>query len=115
MVIGALSVMLFARMGAPKVQIAIIARPVGVGILCVLLQCPVVWEPSFAAVTIRHRMVVVRGKRVTLTSCQILHKLHDCGGRDYNVRALIQATEPGLEGPALFKVVPCLRLALILT
>lgn len=62
MVIGTLPVMLFTRMGAPKVEIAIIARPVGVGILLVLLQCPVVWEPSFTAIAISHRMVVARRK-----------------------------------------------------
>jgi hypothetical protein len=60
MVIGTLPVMLFTRFGAPKVEVAIIAWPVGVGILFVLLQCPVVWEPSFTAITIRHRMMVVR-------------------------------------------------------
>jgi len=62
MVIRTLPVMLFTRIGAPKVEIAINAWPVGVGILFVLLQCPVVYEPSFTAITIRHRMVVVRGK-----------------------------------------------------
>jgi hypothetical protein len=62
MVIRTLPVMVFTRIGAPKVDIAIIAWPVGVGILFVLLQCPVVYEPSFTAITIRHRMVVVRGE-----------------------------------------------------
>lgn len=62
MVIGTLPVMLFTRLGAPKVEVAIIARPVRVGILLVLLQSPVVWEPSFTAITIRHRLVVVRRK-----------------------------------------------------
>ena len=55
MVIGTLPVMLVARVGAPKVEIAIVAWPVGVGILFVLLQCPVVWKPSFTAITICHQ------------------------------------------------------------
>jgi hypothetical protein len=38
-VIGTLPVMLFTRMGAPRVEVAIIAWLVGVGILFVLFQC----------------------------------------------------------------------------
>jgi hypothetical protein len=38
MVNATLPVMLFTRMGAPKVEVAIIVWPVGVGILLVLLQ-----------------------------------------------------------------------------
>jgi hypothetical protein len=53
-VIGTLPVVLVTRIGAPKVEIAIIARPVGIGILFVLLQCPVTCERSFTAITIRH-------------------------------------------------------------
>ena len=62
MVIGTLPVMLFTRIGAPEIEVAIIAWPVGIGILFVLLQCPVTWERSFTAITIRHRMIVVRSK-----------------------------------------------------
>lgn len=40
-VIGTLPVMLFTRIVALKVEVAIIAWPVGVGIFFVLLQCPV--------------------------------------------------------------------------
>jgi hypothetical protein len=61
-VIGTLPVVLVTRIGAPKVEIAIIARPVGIGILFVLLQCPVTCERSFTAITIRHRIIVVQSE-----------------------------------------------------
>lgn len=62
MVIGTLLIVLLSRIEAPEVEVAIIARPVSVGILFVLLQRPIICEPSFTAITIRHQMVVVRGQ-----------------------------------------------------
>jgi hypothetical protein len=64
MVIAAVRVVLLSRGLAGKVAVAGIAFPVGIGTLFVLLQGPVVWEVSFAAMAIRHgRMVVVRSER----------------------------------------------------
>jgi hypothetical protein len=65
MVIGTLPIMLFARIGAPKVEeVAIVAGPgpVGVGIVTVfvLFQCPVAWEPSSTAII---AILVVRRNR----------------------------------------------------
>jgi hypothetical protein len=54
MVNAAVCVVLSQRVAARKVTVAVIAWPVGVGIGFVLLEGAVVWERSFAAVTIGH-------------------------------------------------------------
>jgi hypothetical protein len=62
MMIATLYVVLSLRVEAPKVDVTIIADPVGIGILFMLLQGSVAWKRSLAANTIRHRMIVVRDK-----------------------------------------------------
>jgi hypothetical protein len=57
-----LCVVLLSSIEACKVETACITDPVGAGIVPVLLQCSIVREKSLTAITIRHRMVVVRGR-----------------------------------------------------
>lgn len=59
MVVGTLSVVLLTRVGASEVTATVVARPVGTGSPPVLLEGMVVREPSGAAITISHGMVVV--------------------------------------------------------
>jgi hypothetical protein len=54
MMIWTLGVVLLSHVGALEVEVAVIAGPMGVGILFVLLQCSIVWEPLLAAIAIRH-------------------------------------------------------------
>jgi len=76
MVIATLYVVLLPGIEAPKVEITVIAWPVGIGILFVLLQCPVTLEPPFTAITIRHLMVVVQSKRGWRRKLDIRTYLH---------------------------------------
>ena len=57
-------VVLPQRIAAPKIEVAVITGPVGVGILLVLPKGSVVWEPSLTAVAICHRMVGVQRLKV---------------------------------------------------
>ena len=60
MIILAPHVVALARFEALKVEVAVIAGPVEVGILFVLLQGSVIWKRSLTSITICHQMVVVR-------------------------------------------------------
>jgi len=54
MVIATLYIVLLPAIEACEVEATVMAWPVRDGILFVLLQGPVTWEPSFTAITIRH-------------------------------------------------------------
>ena len=47
-------IVLFPAKVAREVEATVMAWPVGIGLRFVLLQGPVTWEPSFAAITICH-------------------------------------------------------------
>ena len=59
---SALGVVSFESVPARKIEIAVIADPVRVGILFVLLQGLVIPEPSQTAITVGHLMVVVQSQ-----------------------------------------------------
>ena len=65
MVNATVCVVLSQRAVTRKVEIAVIAWPVGSGISFVLLEGAIVWEELFAAKTIGHYVVVVRSEEVT--------------------------------------------------
>jgi|SRR5712671_4778190 len=60
--VSALDVVFSACVPARKVEIAVIADPVRVGIFSVLLQGSVISEPSRTANTVGHLMVVVQSQ-----------------------------------------------------
>ena len=62
MVIATLYVVLLLAIEAREVEATVMTRPVGVGIVFVLLRGPVIWERSITAITIRHQIVVVQSK-----------------------------------------------------
>ena len=65
MVNATVQVVLLPRVVVHKIAVAVVARPVGIGIAYVLLEGEVVWEPLFAARTKGHWMVVTRSEEVT--------------------------------------------------